>query len=177
MCTLFYKQTQGQATLSSVTTICRKKWDCLSYIKLKAWFWELLEAAPSLTAAVEAVARGGPHQQGRLQQGQESCLHGLPAPSCSYPCSCSCSRCRSLWVLSADPLASVRQIVQVNPSGNHCCIIWQHCRLLICSLSFMICCLVWLLCFNTLMPADSMGGGKLVAFAIFPGSPKHFFLK
>lgn len=104
---------------------------------------------------------------------------GLPAPSCSCPCShsCSCSRCRILWVLSADSLASVRRVVQVNAGGNHCCIIWQHCRLLICSLSFTFCCLVWLFCFNTLMPADSMGGGKLVAFAIFPGSPKHFFLR
>lgn len=61
-------------------------------------------------------------------------------------------------MLSANPLASVWQVVQVKPRGN-CCIIWQRLRLFVCSLSFFhdLFCLGWF-CSNILMSADSVGG-------------------
>lgn len=131
-----------------------ENWDCLSYIETKAWFWELLGVTPSLLASVKQWPEARPQWQGRLQWVQASCLQGLPAPSWSW------SWCRSLWVLLADSLASVRQVVRAIPSGNCCCIIWQCCRLLVCALflfHYLLFCL-GCFCFNTLMPADSVGG-------------------
>lgn len=53
-----------------------------------------------------------------------------------------------LLLLVQEPLralskqASVWQVIQVNPSGNCCCIIWQHYRLFVLLLSSMTCCFV-----------------------------------
>lgn len=162
----------GQATLFSVTIICRKNWDCISYIESETWFWSLLGVTPSLLTSVGS--RDWMAAVGKVcSRCRWAAYRGCP------PCSVPVLVGEPPSALSR-PAASFRQVVQATPSGNHCCIIWQQAAA---GFLFVLSdCLVVCFCCNTLTPADSMGGkgrcGNLVAFAVFPDRRifKHFFL-